>query len=200
MTLIWLASLGLCVRAHFRSDAVDLVLPGRHYVRLNSDDGRISVQHCADWPSETNFRWMSGVPADRPVVAPGDWDTIFGPQIWGFDQTQLRSREWRKFALVTGAVQYITLAGQIDMEFPTRGFDPRTFWRAYSTQPMAYVSIGGPVWAPAAFTSAIELCALAPAARRRIQRSRRRRRGRCIRCGYDRRHSPERCPECGAAA
>ena len=36
--------------------------------------------------------------------------------------------------------------------------------------------------------------------RRRLVARRRRATGRCLACGYDLRHSPEKCPECGSAA
>ncbi len=51
-----------------------------------------------------------------------------------------------------------------------------------------------PLWCP------VLLTALLPAAatRRRWRRGRRRSAGRCVACGYDLRHTPGRCPECGA--
>jgi hypothetical protein len=53
-----------------------------------------------------------------------------------------------------------------------------------------------PMW------SLVLLFAIPPAfALRRIVRGRRRARaGRCVGCGYDLRATPDRCPECGAAA
>ena len=49
----------------------------------------------------------------------------------------------------------------------------------------------------------IAILLLLPAVRTLADRRRRRRRleqGRCMQCGYDLRHSPDRCPECGARA
>jgi hypothetical protein len=54
-----------------------------------------------------------------------------------------------------------------------------------------------PYWAPAAgaWAAMIPLAVLHRLRRRRLARA-----GRCIRCGYDLRASPGRCPECGASA
>jgi hypothetical protein len=51
-----------------------------------------------------------------------------------------------------------------------------------------------PAWVP------IVLCGIAPAfaLRRAMRRWRRLRTGRCAKCGYDLRATPDRCPECGA--
>jgi len=50
-----------------------------------------------------------------------------------------------------------------------------------------------PAWVPAIVTLPLPLIGL----RRSVVRRRRARRRLCVRCGYDLRASPERCPECG---
>ena len=64
---------------------------------------------------------------------------------------------------------------------------PRRFWKAEVPHWFALLAL-----AP---LPAARIAALAAAARRR----RRRATGRCARCGYDVRATPERCPECGTA-
>ena len=59
-----------------------------------------------------------------------------------------------------------------------------------------YTDIGVPHWALVAAASVLP----AAVARRRWRERRRRRAGVCAKCGYDLRATPERCPECGAAA
>jgi hypothetical protein len=53
-----------------------------------------------------------------------------------------------------------------------------------------------PFWVMASATAILPLWWVA----RRARAGRRRRAGHCLRCGYDLRATPERCPECGAAA
>ena len=62
-----------------------------------------------------------------------------------------------------------------------------------------YYSLEIPYWSPIALTGVGPALALWTTARARRFR-RRRERGLCVRCGYDLRATPSRCPECGTAA
>ena len=55
-----------------------------------------------------------------------------------------------------------------------------------------------PCWLPCLLAGVLPALRGVPAGRRWKQRRRRRRLGRCPRCGYDLRATPGRCPECGA--
>jgi hypothetical protein len=69
--------------------------------------------------------------------------------------------------------------------------------RTFPPRPFAEVTVIFPLWL-------IALALIAPVAlgpvRRVVRASVRRGRGLCVSCGYDLRASPDRCPECGAAA
>lgn len=62
--------------------------------------------------------------------------------------------------------------------------------------PMTYWDVIVPLWLPAALAAPLPLYALT-LARTRRRRQHRARAGLCLRCGYDLRATPGRCPECG---
>ena len=61
------------------------------------------------------------------------------------------------------------------------------------TTSFRFAVVGVPYWALMAFCGLLPAARLAGAVRRRRRGSR----GRCVRCAYDLRGTPDRCPECG---
>jgi hypothetical protein len=57
-----------------------------------------------------------------------------------------------------------------------------------------------PLWVVALVTGASPLASIAMALRRYIKFRRASREGLCMKCGYDLRATPDRCPECGYLA
>ena len=75
---------------------------------------------------------------------------------------------------------------------PVSNFVKRLGFDVYWERPLKQVIV--PLWFVVTVTAPAPVWWAVATARRR----RRERRGRCRRCGYDLRASPERCPECGA--
>jgi hypothetical protein len=83
-----------------------------------------------------------------------------------------------------------------DLPSPRRGWkDGLGFGRVSSTQRSVRVrGVVVPHWFPMILFATLPLTRLG----RFIRRRRRKVAGRCAKCGYDLRATPDRCPECGA--
>jgi hypothetical protein len=90
-----------------------------------------------------------------------------------------------------------TMSGPFDVPNPplrstSLGFHYRTF----QFKTVTGVSVAAPQWMIGLLV--FSLVGVGPALRR-SRRSRRRRHGQCVTCGYDIRATPDACPECGAS-
>jgi hypothetical protein len=151
--------------------------------------GRIGVLSIGPWPYAVPARWKSE-PVDEPQIGP--WMAL--------------GNDWLAYGdepvsdLL--AVRHVIGVGQIENRFDGSTDYGRCTARRYLHAPpgQRYEIVEMPL-APAALLTALlptVWCGLV--IRRLLLEWRRRYTGRCARCGYDMRATPNRCPECGTIA
>ena len=170
------------------------------FVQAWSADGGVSVTAVRGWPNPEPPRVRSyPLPFD-----PKDWVQHY----WGQPSLYLLkyqggSRAWGRLG-VSGDHGWLktyvnpdgtTLRVTSPAGYATAGGRFATMW----SPPMRYGHIYRfPYAALVVVTAFVPLLWLGTRTPRVLVRRRRRRLGLCLRCGYDLRESPERCPECGA--
>src|ERR1051326_3740667 len=92
-----------------------------------------------------------------------------------------------------GAAQWAAIGGDFE---PSSLHVLGPFWFVRGPKHQPYVQVAIPIWLPLAIFGMLPLCQVILARRARG----RKRSGRCPVCGYDRRATPNRCPECGTVA
>jgi hypothetical protein len=134
----------------------------------------------------------------RYVETPNRHRVAFGSAAWGAKQTAGTNPHQIKVAGINGSVVSASAFGvtsyALEWRSPAHGI-LGFGWETRANQWGSYIMVTVPFWL-------VILLLAMPATLRiwqPIRRSRRRRAGCCVNCGYDLRATPERCPECGAA-
>jgi hypothetical protein len=186
----WLATVALWLRSQVRADVVGVVLPGHLYLELASYDGSVQVQAVSRWPARPSV-FRSAGPAEL-----GAADPLVGPMT--FTPTPGSQPLHGGFGLWAGDMVFLTDQGVPDITLERRAIYAFAGGPPPATAPLPSVVITTPPWAPAAAATVVVTGWLSIALRRRLRTRRRRQLGLCMACGYDRRHAPGLCPECGA--
>ncbi len=185
-------------RGWWRADVVSVVTRGHVYCELDQHEGYIRALLTSRWPASPSARWsMAAATFDfDSSAAVNGTDPLVGPEMWTF----LTERQWWRFTFGTGPVEYRATGGRPLTDEPRRG------WKFYSgpdpetTPPLPTVAVTVPCWMPPMTALAVATLWAGVVGGTRGRRWLRRRRHQCVDCGYDLRHTPDRCPECGATA
>ena len=176
-----------------RSGAKDWVEIGaaRMCVLVDSRREGVTVLVMRKWPGQ------GGMQARRVDPGGSDDERLGRPVVaWWWDRSRPAPVEWRTFGL-RGSRGDITAFFHDDWR-PLRWGDDSILWGPGVRTLPAWSIKDAPHWLIVAGTAILPLCWLLTATRGMVRRRRRRRLGLCLRCGYDLRESPGRCPECGA--
>ena len=174
--LMCVASAALWVRSYSGSDYIS-----RTRLIRSDPQAVVSHGHQATW-TRGDLRLTreehTGYPGGAPVPPDPAGDP---PVFWSYGRLGRGHVGWEKLPVESwpNRLGFHTFSGGMSASF----MDER------------HEGIAVPAWLPVAAFGVLPLIFVVGVARRR----RRRGTGRCARCGYDLRASPDRCPECGAA-
>ena len=201
MWIAWAAAVAVWWRGLFRADLIGVVLPGHVYIEVERDANEAHAQAVIHWPAPLTLHHSSG-----PSVRDGmEWaysDPLTGPSsTFGELFTKNNTVSWDGFDVSRSRLCFTTaIDGRPLMNVSRRGWDVSSDRGPALTGPLPAMSVGFPTWAIPGGCSTPRAIGLAVIYSLQRRRGIRRRRGLCVRCGYDRRQSPDRCPECGATA
>ena len=203
--LLAVGTLAIWVRSRFRADVVCLTVAGHDLVQVEClpELNPFSIDCYLKWPGGPVAQWTSSsatydLQTSRPdlllreVHQSPDWSR--SPAMVG------HWSPWGTFWFDRAPVAVdVDPYGQPRVDHNPRGWDfgpdsgpaPSTgrLPPALLTVPISSLPVG----------SVPGVALIAAAIWTRLRSRRRRSNGQCIRCGYDLRHTPARCPECGTA-
>ena len=198
--IAWAAAGAVWVRGLYRADLVGVVLPGHLYVEAIGWSGCVRTTVVRRWPMRPTAWWSSGVADPYDDHFDPTEDTLVGPDAMRPDVTPPHTAllRWHGFEWETSRVLFFTDSlGQVDVNVPRR-MNSMHDDQEPTTAPLRVVSVTVPRWFPTVAVGSVAVPWAALTAGRARRTRRRRIAGLCVRCGYDLRQTPARCPECGA--
>jgi hypothetical protein len=168
--LLFVVLVALWVRSHFVEDVLNLRTDARMY-GVSAEAGTLLFFTWTDPDPKEDVWWHNAWPTSGDKMRPLVGDR--GAQSWSAPVavvTRMRMRTSRH----VDALGFGYFAGHISAQ--------------------SYRAVAVPIWFAVVLPTGLVACS--ELRRRRMGK----RPGLCLRCGYDLRATPERCPECGAAA
>jgi hypothetical protein len=208
LNLLTLLSLLLCVavcvlwvRSYWVFDRVSATTVGKRHWGVYSAAGTLSMRRCWPWPEARPLRWAVSRPGDLvprdhvspdmpPLRMPADgWHVAFVDAypvpVGDYDGPLGRGIDWRWWKIKGHSGPAAFHSWSITPQYVPDGTCERLSFPHWL--------LGATAAAPAIVLTAARLPFWLRARRRRAA-------GLCVRCGFDLRATPERCPECGRMA
>jgi hypothetical protein len=151
------------------------------------------------WPIPHQLQWSSGPSGYDAFAWNAGPDELRGPEMGWADWSSplVTTRSWKSFKFAHGLVSldYTGNVPSIDHEW--RGYDYESSGATHHVLNLKDVEVSAPLWMLPVTMAPVPCLWVTRACRSRLCQRSRRRRGLCVHCGYNLRHSPLRCPECG---
>jgi hypothetical protein len=198
---VWLLAVAVYVRSIFRADVIIIYTPAHHCLEMISLNGSIVFDDLSPWPQHRGFRWTSR--SARVTFSLSDaFEGRFDPlerADYELADFSSRTQGWGNgtAGLFSDAAIVKCSSGRIKINRSLN--NPFELGHLNARLKMQYRVLYLPTWLLPVTGSVVPALFLCKKGIDRLRRRFRRRRGLCIKCAYDLRQSPTRCPECGTS-